>query len=109
MTAHAVAVDALLVLAVALTLVCCLGVLVMPSTYDRVHYLGPASVVVPALVAAAVVVEQGLSPLGIKAILAALLLAATGPVLGHATARSAAVRDGGLRHRLDDAMRDEEG
>ena len=65
MNGHTAAIDALLIAGTALTLACSLGVLVMPTVYDRIHFLGPVSVVVPTLIAAAVVIDQGLSPLGI--------------------------------------------
>jgi multicomponent Na+:H+ antiporter subunit G len=106
---HTAAIDALLIAGTALTVACSIGVLVMPTVYDRIHYLGPVSVVVPVLIAAAVVVDQGLSPLGIKAMLVALLLATTGPIVGHATARAAAIHDTrAVRKALDDTIEDDE-
>ena len=53
-------VDVLVALGVAVELVCCLGLVAMRSAIDRLHYAGAATGVGPALVAAAVCVEEGL-------------------------------------------------
>jgi multicomponent Na+:H+ antiporter subunit G len=89
------AVLALLALGVGVTLLSCLGVLVMRDAYDRLHYTAPAGVLAPLAIAAAVVLEERLSAAGIKAVLVALVLVATNPVLGHATARAARIRQFG--------------
>ena len=67
MSPRDLAVTALLVLAVAVTLVSCAGVLVMRDAYDRLHYTAPAAVIPPVAIAAAVVLEERLSAAGIKA------------------------------------------
>ena len=95
MSPRELAVSGLLVLGVAVTLFSCLGVLVMRDAYDRLHYTAPASVVAPVAIAAAVVLEERLSAAGIKAVLVALVLVVTNPVLGHATARAARIRQFG--------------
>ena len=95
MSPRDLAVTALLVLAVAVTLVSCAGVLLMRDPYDRLHYTAPAAVIPPVAIAAAVVLEQRLSAAGIKALLIALVLIVTNPVLGHATARAARIRQYG--------------
>ena len=92
MSLRELAVSALLVLGVVVTLFSCLGVLVMRDAYDRLHYTTPAAVVAPVAIAAAVVLQERLSAAGIKAVLVALVLALTNPVLGHATARAARIR-----------------
>jgi multicomponent Na+:H+ antiporter subunit G len=89
------AVVVLLAFGVGVTLLSCLGVLVMRDPYDRLHYTGPAAVLAPVAIAAAVVVEEQLSAAGIKALLIALVLVVTNPVLGHATARAARIRQFG--------------
>jgi multicomponent Na+:H+ antiporter subunit G len=89
------AVVVLLAFGVGVTLLSCLGVLVMRDPYDRLHYTGPAAVLAPVAIAAAVVLEERLSAAGIKALLVALALVATNPVLGHATARAARIRQFG--------------
>jgi monovalent cation/proton antiporter MnhG/PhaG subunit len=85
----------LLAFGVGVTLLSCLGVLVMRDPYDRLHYTGPAAVLAPVAIAAAVVLEEQLSAAGIKALLIALVLVVTNPVLGHATARAARIRQFG--------------
>ena len=95
MSAAGLAVAALLALGVAVTWLSCLGVLLMGDPYDRLHYTAPASALAPVLIAAAVVVEEGLSAPGIKALLIAFVLVGTNPVLGHATARAARIREHG--------------
>ena len=95
MSPRDLAVTALLVLAVAVTLVSCAGVLLMRDSYDRLHYTAPAAVIPPVAIAAAVVLEERLSAAGIKALLIALVLIVTNPVLGHATARAARIRQYG--------------
>lgn len=95
MSPRDLAVTALLVLAVAVTLVSCAGVLLMRNPYDRLHYTAPAAVIPPVAIAAAVVLEERLSAAGIKALLIALVLIVTNPVLGHATARAARIRQFG--------------
>jgi multicomponent Na+:H+ antiporter subunit G len=95
LSAAGLAVAALLALGVAVTWLSCLGVLLMRDPYDRLHYTAPASALAPVLIAAAVVVTEGLSAAGIKALLVALVLVGTNPVLGHATARAARIRERG--------------
>jgi multicomponent Na+:H+ antiporter subunit G len=95
LSARDLAVVALLVLGVGITLLSCVGVLVMRNPYDRLHYTAPAAVLAPVAIAAAVVLEERLSAAGIKAVLVAIVLVTTNPVLGHATARAARIRQFG--------------
>jgi monovalent cation/proton antiporter MnhG/PhaG subunit len=95
LSARELAVLVLLVLGVGVTLMSCLGVLLMRNAYDRLHYTGPAAVLAPVAIAAAVVLEERLSAAGVKAVLVALVLVTTNPVLGHATARAARIRQFG--------------
>jgi multisubunit Na+/H+ antiporter MnhG subunit len=88
-------VDLLLGLGVAAELLCCLGVAVMRTAYDRLHYLAASTAVGPFLILAALLVREGLSAQTLDAIAAVSILFLAGPVLVHATAR--AVR------RVDDA------
>jgi monovalent cation/proton antiporter MnhG/PhaG subunit len=92
MSPRGLLVAALLVVGVGVTLACCVGVLVMRDAYDRLHYTAPATTIAPLAIAAAIVVEERLSAAGIKALLVALALLATNPVLTHATARAARIR-----------------
>lgn len=86
--------DALLFAGVAWLLLCALGVLVMRSAYDRLHYSCAAGWgVLP--VALAIVVRESLSLIGDKALLTAAVVVVCGPVLAHATARAGRIRERG--------------
>ena len=90
MTSGLVAV--LLWVGVTVVLTCCLGVWLVPAAADRLHYLSPASTLGAALLAAAVLVQEGFSRSGVRATLIAAVLIATAPVLTHATGRCLAIR-----------------
>jgi monovalent cation/proton antiporter MnhG/PhaG subunit len=90
-----VAVAVLLGLGVGSALLSAVGLLATRNPYDQLHFTGPATVVGPVAIAAAVLVEEPLSSAGVKAVLIALVMLATGPVLIHATARAARVRERG--------------
>ena len=86
----------LLVVGVAIELACCVGVLMMRDAHDKLHYIGPASILGPIAIVAAIVMRESFSQAGIKAILTAALLIVANPVLTHATgsrARTSARRD----------------
>lgn len=83
-------------LGVAVELVCCIGLAAMRNAIDRLHYAGAATVVGPALVAAAVCFEEGLfTASGLNAVAVALMLALLGGALGVATARVIRLRERG--------------
>jgi multisubunit Na+/H+ antiporter MnhG subunit len=91
---HAV-IAALIGLAVLVEAVCCIGILVMRTPLQRLHYVGPATMVCPVLVALAVAVSKNpLSGAGLKALFIAALLVVFGPVISHATGRAALARRG---------------
>jgi multisubunit Na+/H+ antiporter MnhG subunit len=84
-----IAVDILLGAGVVLELLCCIGVAVKRTTYDRMHYAS-AGVTVPAFcVLAAVLVREHVSSGGLEAVAAVALLFLLYPVLLTATARAA--------------------
>ena len=85
----------LLTVGVVVELISCVGVLAAPQFYDRLHYLGPASTLGAFLIGAALVVQDGLKQQGVKSILVVVLLIVVGPVLTHATARAARIREFG--------------
>ena len=89
------AVWVLLPLGVVVILASVVGVMAMPNLFDRLHFLGPASGVGPLLVAGAVVARESLDHEGIEALLIAGVLVAFGPVLSHAVARAARIREHG--------------
>jgi multicomponent Na+:H+ antiporter subunit G len=82
---------ALVVAGVAVLAFACLGVVVMPGALARLHYaaVAPLGVV---LVTAAVLVDDGASLIGVKAVLTGAFIVATSPILAHATARALHVR-----------------
>lgn len=87
-----VAAAALLAFGVLIELSCCLGVLLMRDAYDKLHYTGPAAILGPVALAAAVVIREGAGQAGIKAALVAVLLIVANPVLAHATGRALYIR-----------------
>jgi multisubunit Na+/H+ antiporter MnhG subunit len=89
-----VAVDVLLVLGVVTELACCVGIGVMRTTYNRLHYASAAISVPAFLILAAVLVREHLSAGGLEAIAAVGLLFLLYPVLLTATARAARRIDG---------------
>jgi multicomponent Na+:H+ antiporter subunit G len=84
----------LLAAGVGIELLCAIGVLAMSNVYDRLHYVGAASFGV-LLVALAVTVRESFSLIADKALLAAVFLLVTSPVMAHVTARAARVREFG--------------
>ena len=94
MTVRHVAEYILLVLGVGILALSAIGVLAMRSVYDRLHYVGSGNVGA-ALVCVAVTVRESFSLIGNKTLLIAFFLLISGPVLTHATARAARVRERG--------------
>ena len=92
----AVTVHVLVWLGVAVELVCCAGLVAMRNAIDRLHYAAAATTVGPALIAAAVCVQEGVfTTSGLDAIGVALLLSLLGAALGVATARVIRLRERG--------------
>ena len=87
--------DVLLALAVLVVAVSALGVLTMPSASARLHYVTPAAVVAPVLVALAVLVTEGLDENTGETVLALAFMIAAAPFLAHATIRAIRVREAG--------------
>lgn len=86
--------DVLLWIGVALELLACLGLVVMRSVYDRLHFSSPAALGV-VFVAAAVVVDKSFSLIGNKAILIAFFALVGSPLITHAIGRTARVVERG--------------
>ena len=95
MTARDICVDVLLAVAVAVVLASSVGVLVMRDAYQKTHYLGPAGMVAPVLVAAAVLVRSGLTVDTAETGLALLFVLISSPFLSHATIRAIRIRETG--------------
>jgi multisubunit Na+/H+ antiporter MnhG subunit len=75
-----------------LELIAVLGVCVMRSVYDRLHYVGMAGFG-GFLIAVAVLVRESFSLIGDKALLVGVVLVLAGPVLVQSTVRSLLIRE----------------
>jgi monovalent cation/proton antiporter MnhG/PhaG subunit len=96
MTLGDVVVAVLLAIGVAAQLTGVVGVVVARNVYDRLHFTGPASIFGPLALAAAIVLDEGpFSQAGLKSLLVALLVLGLNPILVHASARAAFVRERG--------------
>ena len=89
MSAQAWAVDVLLVAGVAAQLICCLGVLLARTAFDRLHYAGAASTIGPLLIMVPIIILHGLASEGLQTIAAVVVLLVASPVAVHALARAA--------------------
>ena len=89
MHASDLAVDVLLGLGVAGELLCVAGVLVMRTTFDRLHYAAAATTVPAFLVLAATLVREQVTAGGLEAIAAVGLLFIFNPAVVIATAMAA--------------------
>lgn len=89
-----IVVDVLLFAGVALLWLCTLGVLVMHSAYDRLHYASAAGWGA-VLIAFSILARESVSLIADKALLTAVILVVCGPVLSHATARAGRIRERG--------------
>lgn len=87
--------DVLLALAVGTVATAAAGLLVMRDAAARLHYVTPAAVVAPILVAAAVFVRQGLDENTGETLVALFFMLAAGPYLSHATIRAIRIREHG--------------
>jgi multisubunit Na+/H+ antiporter MnhG subunit len=83
------AVDVLLAAGVVLEAVCVAGVVVMRTTFDRMHYAAAGTTVPAFFFVAAVLVREHLSAGGLETIAAVGLLFLLNPILLAATARAA--------------------
>jgi multicomponent Na+:H+ antiporter subunit G len=90
-----VIVDVLLGLAVLTVAASAIGVAIMPDAYARLHYVTPAAVVAPVLVALAVFVTEGLNVNTGETVVALVFMIAAAPFLSHATIRAIRVREAG--------------
>jgi monovalent cation/proton antiporter MnhG/PhaG subunit len=84
-----VVVDILLAVGVTAQLLCCVGVAVMRTTFDRLHYSAAGTTVGPFCILAALLVREGFGQVGLSGIAVVAVLFVTGPLVVHATARAA--------------------
>jgi multisubunit Na+/H+ antiporter MnhG subunit len=87
--------DALLALAVLTVAAAAIGVAVMPDASAKLHYVTPAAVVAPVLVALAILVAEGLDENTGETVVALVIMVAVAPFLSHATIRAIRVRQEG--------------
>ncbi len=87
--------DVLLALAVLTVAASAIGVLVVRNAYARVHYVTPAAVVAPVLVALAIFVTEGLNENTGETVVALVFMVIAAPFLSHATMRAIRVREEG--------------
>jgi multisubunit Na+/H+ antiporter MnhG subunit len=71
------------------------GVLVMRDASQKLHFVTPAALVAPALVALAILVQVGAYENAGESFLALLFMVISGPFLSHATIRAIRVREKG--------------
>src|SRR3954452_24170158 len=89
------AIHILLYSAVATTLFSTAGVLVMKDVTQKLHSLAPPATLGIALITIAIIMKEGASQITAKAIFCALIVIVTNPVLAHAIARAARIRESG--------------
>ena len=89
MTPRDLIVDVLLAFGVGAELICCLGVLLMRSAFDRLHYSSAATTLGPLLIGAAILVRESVSAGGLETIVTVSFLFLLNPVVLIATARAA--------------------
>jgi multisubunit Na+/H+ antiporter MnhG subunit len=87
--------DVLLVLTVLVVAASALGVAVMKNAADRLHFVTPAVVVAPVLLALAIGVREGLDENTGETLVALFFLVVAGPYLSHATIRAISISEHG--------------
>jgi multisubunit Na+/H+ antiporter MnhG subunit len=87
--------DILLGLAVLIVIGASLGVLLMRDAYQKLHFVTPAALVAPFLVALAVLVQMGVYENTGETFLALGFLVIAGPYLSHATMRAIRITEQG--------------
>jgi monovalent cation/proton antiporter MnhG/PhaG subunit len=88
MSARSLAIDVLLVVGVGCQLICCIGLVVARTAFDRLHYAGAATTVGPFCIGLAILIRESVSAGGIQTIVTVLLTFLLNPVVVIATARA---------------------
>lgn len=83
----------LLTAGIAVVLLSCAGILLVPGAYQKLHFAAPASSLGGLLVGLALALESGAFDSAFKDIFTVIVMAATAPVVTTATARAVHVRD----------------
>lgn len=95
MTIHAIVVDVLLAVAVAVALASCIGVAVMRDPFQRLHFISPPATVSIALFSIAAFLDEKDASAAGKTLLIGLFLTMVNAVVTHATARALRIRQNG--------------
>ena len=95
MTARTVVADVLLGLAVLIVLGSSVGILLMRDVYQKLHYVTPIALIVPLVVALAILVQSGWSVNSLQTWLVVAFMGIAAPFLSHATIRAARIRQTG--------------
>jgi multicomponent Na+:H+ antiporter subunit G len=90
--AHPWLVPALLALAVLIVYLGCAGLLLARGPFNKIHAIGPASILSPLLIAAAMALEQPQLAAKLKILLIAALIVAASPFMAHLAGRAARLR-----------------
>jgi monovalent cation/proton antiporter MnhG/PhaG subunit len=93
MAHHPIISGVLLGVAVAICLVCAIGVAIMRDAYQRLQFSAPVVTVAITLIVIAIWIEDAQWQSRIKATLIALILFFTNAILSHATARAIRIRN----------------
>ena len=93
MSARLIIVAALLWFGVIAELLCGLGIALTKNVFDRLHFTSAANIVGPVAIAAAFVVDGSSMQATIKAVIIALVLLLSSPVVTHVIARAARIHD----------------
>ena len=73
---------------VAIALLSALGVMAARDAFDRMHFVGPAAVLTPVLLAIAIGIAGDSAQSVVKAMLLAIIYLAVSPILAHATGKA---------------------
>ncbi len=88
-------VEILVGFAVAVTWISCIGLLAMRNVFQRLHFVTPIATLSSIAIAAALLLSEPFSQVGLKVLLIVLLLLGSNAVLAHATAAAAQLRERG--------------
>lgn len=95
MTSAGIIVWIFLILGMASFLLTSVGMVLLRDVYQRIQYTYPAATVGLVAVVVAIMIHKSISQAGIKTLVTGLIVFWTNPVISHATARAARVREFG--------------
>ncbi len=83
-------------------LLCSAAMILIPSTYAKLHYLGPSATLGTTFICLAVLLQEGFSSAGIKSVLFAFFILVYSPILTHATSRAKRIRIFGVWQKINE-------